>query len=213
MTKEDLHLLDHEPARFARLLTCRLGEKFNEWDQLGVMAWTKKLKLYLSDQANLDGDDLEGGKKSLEQIATDREAKVSEFLLDVIWWRREKSDGEWVALALESEWAYAPPQMGIKRDTSYVMSKVEEDFWKLTVIRSPLKVMLFTSAVEGGETLEKMRDQVCSRLECILERARGDDGETYLVIDTGIAQNRAAWLCSLGSGEERVAKLIRHDWL
>lgn len=194
-----------------------LLRKFDEWDKLPKdKLWTNEIKKYLAVRATEIGASLddEGSavKPRLEQISTFPERQVSEFLLDAVWWRRGlKNDRERIALAAEFEWAGVNPKAPATRDSEFVGNRVEYDFQKLVVVKSPLKLMVFTSAACGDESLEAVQGAVMNRLNAVLKRnADYIPGEIYLVIDTAVKGFRKSWIARM-CADRNTPSLISFD--
>jgi hypothetical protein len=101
-----------------------------------------------------------------------------EFLVDCVW--EEREDGKRILLACESEWAE-------DRYGKTHWHQVEEDFEKLLAIKSPFKVLIFSSSSESGA--------ISSNIDFSVEYAKGRltaslqnyghhlAGEVYIFID------------------------------
>ncbi len=134
--------------------------------------WTSDVKDWL---------DQKGRELGYYSIYTD-DLGTSEFMLDIVWWKR--GSGGSAALACEIEW-------GNTRDPRRNAGRVAEDFDKLLSFKAPLKLMIFSS-----EKNLKMRQDTIRELDRYLAEY-GDHrvGEKYLVLD--MTTKQAAWLCEV----------------
>jgi hypothetical protein len=120
--------------------------------------WTKILKRSLWELLHSEGTDAQ------DVLFSDTEADNHEFLLDVVVW--DRSDGEGATLVVESEWTQH------KAD-------IIEDFWKLLVVKAPMKHMVFgLNKAPRVHTSEAVWNQ---------------KGEQYVFINFAPAPARRAW--------------------
>ena len=123
---------------------------------------------------------------NFECIYTDRQAGTSEFVLDLVWWDRDSGEG--AALALECEWFYER----ISRGEAQYAEFVSNDFWKLLVFKSPLKLLIFASV----DDYPTMQATVLAKLrECLRLYKHHVAGETYLFLD--FAPVVRAWITKI----------------
>jgi hypothetical protein len=136
--------------------------------------WTLAVKLWLAAEA-----------EALGFRALSNHAGGREFLLDMVWWKRE--GGEGAVLACESEF-------GNSRYPQMTPMLVGEDFDKLLSFKSPLKIMIFDSYTNGAQ----LQSQVLCELNGYLQ-GFGDHrkGEVYITID--LCKESKAWSCSVAS--------------
>lgn len=131
-------------------------------------AWTLELKLLLDELGKSLDFSSEYGHRS---------AGLSEFLIDFMWWDKRNKAHQQMVLAVESEWYNIRP--GLPNPEILYAEEVAKDFYKLLVIKSPYKLMLFSS--DGGTK----RDLVVKRLESDVHSFVGHlAGEEYLLLDT-----------------------------
>jgi len=115
-------------------------------------------------------------------LFTDKEKEEREFLLDFVWW--DSREGQGAALAAECEWRF-PPRVS---PNDYKLL-VAEDFDKLLVFKSPVKLMIFGSEPEHKD----MQDSILDELRGYLRRYKDHiAGETYLFLD--FAPKRGTWI-------------------
>jgi hypothetical protein len=132
--------------------------------------WTRQLKLSLRELLQSK----EGNETEVLYSRTDE--NIHEFLLDVVVW--DRSSGEGVILAVESEWT-----QGIEA--------IVEDFWKLMVIKSPLKLMVFGLNDKAWTHSQKA---VWGKLKECLELYRDhQEGERYVFMDFARTERRGWW--------------------
>jgi hypothetical protein len=130
-----------------------------------------------------------------EVLCTHVGRKRHEFLLDAVVWNRK--DGEGVILAVESEW------------TQHV-TDIEEDFWKLLVVKSPIKLMIFATTPRATK---HSQDAVWQRLnECLRKYKDHVAGEIYVFIDFAPAPARKAWWVEVPQ-DARFAGVLERNWI
>ena len=131
----------------------------------------------------------------------DPENNKSEFLLDFVWWQElEKGQHERMALAVECEWAMW------SHSFEEIAARVEEDFDKLTVIKSPLKLMVFCTREMKGRAREHLQTEILRRLTRLLQQYDHHvEGECYILFDTAVRSERKAWVIRMAtSGSQNV---------
>jgi hypothetical protein len=97
-------------------------------------------------------------------------------LLDLVVW--DRSNGEGLTLAVESEW-------------SQNVDDVADDFWKLLVVKAPVKLMIFAC-----NKMPRMfsQDAVWAKLsDCLLRYRDHIKGEQYVFMDYAPPPGRRAW--------------------
>jgi hypothetical protein len=108
------------------------------------------------------------GKEKAYDVYPDREAEGKgnrEWLLDLIWYRREKGT---IDLAVESEWGSE--------------AAVLDDFEKLLCIKAPLKAMIYCTY--NGSFVAKFEDYMAAF-------DRHLEGEKYLLVEFAGTESRA----------------------
>jgi hypothetical protein len=151
--------------------------------------WTLKVKEFLYEIGN---------KRKVEVLYSDSKKGVSEYLLDVIWWCRRNSGKrrvEFLALAAEVEWSGWGPAKGALRD-DWVKNRVGEDFGKLTIVKCPLKLMVFcTDECGAGKSHQSMQKIVFAEIDRYLKPySHHIPGEHYIFIDVATDGNVFAWI-------------------
>jgi hypothetical protein len=132
--------------------------------------WTKVLKNSLRQLLESEGTNV------IEALFSSRELDRHEFLLDLVIWDRQ--DGEGVSLAVESEW-------------SQNIEEVAADFWKLLVVKAPIKLMIFAC---NSKPTRFSQEAVWAKLsECLLLFRDHIKGETYVFMDYAPQPGRKAW--------------------
>lgn len=145
----------------------------------------------------------EAVKKGLENIARELPVKTTcvytafapgarEFLLDVVWWNKEDSEG--ASLACECEWYWSR-----SRKVEDYHIHVGEDFEKLLVFKAPLKLMIFATPKNAPwveePVIEKINGYLLGYKHHVL-------GEKYLVLD--FAPKPKCWMVEVsGNGASR----------
>ena len=131
-------------------------------------AWTKKIKDYLRDMFESQADAV--------QVSYSDGADRHEFMLDVVAW--DKSGHETVTLAVECEWYQK-------------IEEVENDFRKLLVVKSPLKLMIFACNKKARKfRAEDIQEMVKERLRSYRDHVRG---ERYVFINFAPFPDEKAW--------------------
>jgi hypothetical protein len=123
--QEAHEMLEKKPLAPAQLITELAAEmRIANLDKETSTKWTSVLKECLRSLLETEGTNV------TEVLYSHRASEKHEFLLDIVVW--DRSDGEGVTLAVESEWIQN-------------VEAVAEDFWKLLVMKAPLKLMIFAS--------------------------------------------------------------------
>jgi hypothetical protein len=154
--------------------------------------WTSEVKTYLADIAQEIAE--ERAPLALQTIYTKSAPGVSEFLLDLVWWCKRGEDfrEEFMALAVEVEWA---SWWSLKSMTAAIGA----DFGKLTVVKCPLKLMVFcTDKDKKTGTHERWQKNILNEIERYLNSySHHIPGEHYILLDTASDGNRCAWIRSV----------------
>jgi len=116
---------------------------------------------------------------------TNAEPGMKEFMLDLLWWTNDGSDG--ALLACECEWFFA----GRSNEDSY-FNEVGEDFSKLLVFKAPLKLMIFATPPEIPAIEFSVIKEINRYLYAYKHHVAG---ETYLVLD--FARVPKAWISKI----------------
>ncbi len=152
----------------------------------GNKIWTSYVKAFLAEIAQ----EIEATRQdlSIEVLFTNPVKGVSEFLLDVVWWCRRTSEkpDEFMGLAVEIEWGSF---------YSRVQDVVGEDFGKLTVVKSPLKLMIFCTDMNRSQMTHAPQQQlVIDEIDRYLTTyAHHIPGEHYVLIDVASYGHMRAW--------------------
>lgn len=132
--------------------------------------WTHELKSTIRELFQSDGTN------ETHVRCSDPDRGNHEFLLDVVVW--DRSSGEGVTLAVESEWTQHH-------------EAIAEDFWKLIVVKSQLKLMVFAL---NGNARKHTREAIWGTLtECLLKYRDHRKGERYMFMDFALPPAREAW--------------------
>jgi hypothetical protein len=122
----------------------------------------------------------------LDSEYSNRPMGMSEFLIDFLWWDRRNESQQQMVLAVESEWYNIRP--GLTDASRLYAEEVAKDFYKLMVVKSPYKLMTFSS--EGGAS----RDLIVKRLEQDVATFVGHvKGEQYVLLDSSPKDDWAAY--------------------
>jgi hypothetical protein len=130
---------------------------------------------------------------------------MSEFMLDLVWWQEESIEGkkrQRCALAVESEWRDV---LHVPRAEKYA-EDVASDFEKLLSIKSPLKLMVFSSHQQIGlpPKAKDVSSLILGQLFLGLQEFEQlEEEETYLFIDFGNHKNKEpdrAYSIKIGAG-------------
>lgn len=157
-----------DPADLVHQLATRMEAANLDWDDSS--AWTRALKDCLRSFLETEGSNVS------EVLYSSRERDKHEFMLDVVVW--DRSDREGVALAVESEW-------------SQNVKEVAEDFWKLLVVKAPVKLMIFACT---NRPRKFSQEAVWSELSDCINRYRDHmKDELYVFMDYAPAPGRRAW--------------------
>src|SRR6185437_15640258 len=132
-----------EPAELVQQLAASI--RAANLERGDARAWTLALKESLRSL-------LESiGTNTTEVLYSYRDIGKHEFLLDLAVW--DRSNGEGLLLAVESEWAQN-------------VEAVAEDFWKLLVVKAPVKLMIFAC---NRKPRKFTQDEVWNKLgDCLL---------------------------------------------
>jgi len=111
---------------------------------------------------------------------TKAEPHMKEFLLDLVWWDKSRTEG--ATLACECEWQFTP-----RTSNETYIKAVGEDFGKLLVFKAPLKLMIFASsdACPPGPIVKEINRYLKSYKHHVT-------GETYLAVD--FVRSPKAWI-------------------
>ncbi len=156
------------PSELVSQLADRMRARNLRWEK--STPWTSALKNSLRDLLESKGT------KITDVLYSDRETDNHEFLLDVVVW--DRSSGEGVTLAVECEWTQN-------------ISAIEEDFWKLLVVKAPIKLMIFAC---NNNPTRFTQDAVREKLsKCLLLYRDHAEGERYIFMDYAPPPGRKAW--------------------
>ena len=135
----------------------------------GNKSWTLHLKRLLENFGALH--------YRLSSEYSDPSRHMSEFLIDFQWWDKRIESRQQMVLAVESEWYNLPAW--VKDPGARYAEDVAADFYKLMVIKSPYKLMTFSS--DGGVN----RELIVKRLERDTASFVGHvKGERYILLDS-----------------------------
>jgi len=102
-----------------------------------------------------------------------------------------------MAMAAEIEWSSWGPPKGEERG-QWVKDRVGEDFGKLTVVKCPLKLMVFcTDPVKTGSDLSHnaMQEVVLGEIDrYLVSYGHHIPGEHYVLFDVATAGHAKAWI-------------------
>ena len=176
-----------EPAELVRQISLRMREK--DPDPAQSKLWTKALKECLRSLLESEGTNV------TQVLYSDRANDTHEFLLDVVVWDRTNSEG--VILAVESEWLQN-------------VDDLAEDFWKLLVVKAPIKLMIFASN-KNPRTFSQ--DAIWNKLSDCLARYRDHiSGERYVFMDYAPPPGRRAWWVEMPMSE-RLQAVPERNWV
>lgn len=184
------------PVHLARLLMERMDELDEQLPDAKNPVWTLKVKEFLADIAADLNRQMKG--EEVETIFTQSSLGTKEFMLDVVWWlRRVEPAGESVALIAEIEWAASRPHVSGEDLKRFTVQCIGEDFSKLLVVKSPIKLMVFCTddRMPTGLRLGEVQSAIFEEIE----RNAGPylhhvPGEQYVFIDAATTGFRRAWL-------------------
>jgi hypothetical protein len=131
-------------------------------------AWTNHLKASLKEMLEIKDANVR------DVLFSHTESDTHEFLLDVVAW--DRSEGEGVYLAAESEWGQTKQE-------------ILEDFWKLLVVKAPIKLMVF--ALNRKPTVHTLGAVWDGIKDCLMKYRHHQQGEHYLFID--FSPSTSAW--------------------
>jgi len=157
------------PEQLVHDIAAKMREASLDWGDNSEV-WTHQLKLSLRDLLQSKGTN------KRDVLYSHTEEDIHEFLLDVVVW--DRTSGEGVILAVESEWIQH-------------VEAIAEDFWKLMVVKSPLKLMVFGLNDNARTHSQKA---VWEKLRECLELYRDHrKGERYVFMDFARGATRRAW--------------------
>jgi hypothetical protein len=183
------------PDQLVKDLGVKMDALWKAQPKAGNAEWTRQVKGFLREIAQ----ELENpaDNLSIEVLYTNATPDTHEFLLDVVWWCRQgkPTKTEFMALAAEIEWAsfwWGSPGESL---ANHIRDRVGEDFGKLTVVKSPLKLMIFCTDKSGPErTHGPMQQVVLAEIDRYLKPyAHHLPGEVYVFMDVASDGNRRAW--------------------
>lgn len=156
------------PGELIRQLAAHMHSHDLDWED--TPSWTNALKKSLTAILQTTGSNI------TDVLYSDSDERKQEFLLDVVAW--DRSEGEGITLAVESEWSQS-------------LADVEYDFWKLLVVKAPVKLMLF-ACNKNPRTFSQ--EAVWDRLAGCLKLYRHHVcGERYVFMDYAPSPGRRAW--------------------
>lgn len=159
---------DIAPAELVQQLAAQMKAKNLQWNN--STAWTKALKESLRSLLESESSNV------TDVLYSDSSDSRHEFLLDIVVW--DRNDGEGVILAVESEWLQD-------------VAAVEEDFWKLLIVKAPIKLMIF-ACNRNPRTFSQ--DAIWAKLSnCIQSYGDHIKGEFYVFMDYAPPPGRRAW--------------------
>ena len=121
---------------------------------------------------------------------------MQEFLLDLVWWDKDLTEG--ASLVCECEWFYDR----FSNEQRYA-ENVGTDFGKLLVFKAPLKLMIFAS-VDGAPDMQQL---VLNEIDRYLRGYKHHlAGETYVILD--FAPKLAAWSASVEKSGQGGLQLV-----
>ena len=157
------------PQQLANEIAIRMNTANLDWYK-NDGDWTRRLKSIIGELFQTEG------ANPTDVLCSDKERGTHEFLLDVVVW--DRNSGEGVTLAVESEWAQHH-------------EAIAEDFWKLMVVKSPLKLMVFALS---DKARVHSREVVWEKLaDCLLKYRDHHQGERYLFMNFGVPPAVEAW--------------------
>jgi hypothetical protein len=184
------------PEELVRVLGVKMDALWRAQPKAGNAEWTRQVKGFLRDIA--EGLESPAEDLKIEVLYTNAAPDTHEFLLDVVWWcrRGDQPNTEFMALAAEIEWAsfwWGSPGESL---ANHVRDRVGEDFGKLTVVKCPLKLMVFCTDKSGPDkTHDPMQQVVLEEIDRYLRSyAHHLSGETYVLLDVASDGHRRAWI-------------------
>jgi hypothetical protein len=176
-----------DPAKLVHQLASKMRAANLAWTQ--SKAWTMTLKESLRILLENQGSNIS------EVLYSCRESNKHEFLLDVVVW--DRSGGEGVALAVESEWSQS-------------VEEVAEDFWKLLVVKAPVKLMIFAC---NKRPRKFSQDAVWEGLsECLKQYRDHRKNERYVFMDYAPPPGRRAWWIEIPA-DGRLNEVPQRNWI
>lgn len=177
-----------DPAELVRQLAAKMRAASIESESSSA-AWTVALKDSIRSLLETQGTNI------TEVLYSDGENGKHEFLLDVVVW--DRADGEGVVLAVESEW-------------SQTIRDVVNDFWKLLVVKAPIKLMIFAC---NRNPWRFTQDAVSEELtKCLLKYRDHIKDEKYIFMDYARPPGRKAWWITIPANG-RLAVLPERNWV
>jgi hypothetical protein len=184
------------PEQLVKALGLKMDALWKAQPKAGNAEWTRQVKCFLREIAQ--GLENPADHISIDVIYTNATPDTHEFLLDVVWWCRqgEPVTTEFMALAAEIEWAsfwWGSPGESL---ANHVRDRVGEDFGKLTVVKCPIKLMIFCTDKSGTErSHEPMQQVVLAEIDRYLKPyAHHLPGEVYVFFDVASDGHRRAWV-------------------
>jgi hypothetical protein len=175
------------PADLVGQLAARMRAASLDWEKSKI--WTETLKDSLRNLLETEGTNV------TEVLYSCRDSDRHEFLLDVVVW--DRSDGEGLRLAVESEW-------------SQNLDEVTEDFWKLLVVKAPVKLMIFAC---NNRPRKFSQEKVWEKLsECLLRYRDHTKHERYIFMDYARPPGRKAWWIEIPA-DGKLEAVPERNWL
>jgi hypothetical protein len=184
------------PSELIHKLCGRLNSLTSEQLKASNPIWTQFVKGFIGEI----GEEFHKPQEHLELGVHYSGKGAGEYLVDIIWWCKRDTNQirEFMALAAEIEWSSWGPSAGLKRD-EWVCARIGEDFGKLTVMKSPLKLMVFCTDIYGqGKSHNSMQDRVLKEIDRYLDKyAHHIPGEHYVFLDVASQGRHRAWVRSV----------------
>jgi len=176
-----------EPTELVQQLAARIQTANLDWEN--SKAWTKALKESLRDLLETKGTNI------TEVLYSDGDRGKHEFLLDLVVW--DRSSGEGVILAVESEWSQS-------------INDVLDDFWKLLVVKAPIKLMIFAC---NKKPRTFSQDAIWNKLsDCLLRYRDHVKNEHYVFMDYAPPPGRKAWWINIPANG-KIDALPERNWV
>lgn len=174
------------PAELVHQLAARMQAA--NLDRERSTAWTDTLKACLRSLLETQGTNV------TEVLYSHRDSSKHEFMLDLVVW--DRANGEGVTLAVESEW-------------SQHVDAIAEDFWKLVVVKAPVKLMIFAC---NKRPTKFSQEAVWAKLsDCLLRYRDHIKNEHYVFMDYAPPPGRRAWWIEIPEGG-RLHALPERNW-
>ena len=136
--------------------------------------WTYQLKEFLREILEARGTPVS------DILYTHANTHNHEFLLDIVVWSRSEVARDAITLAAECEWGQCTED-------------IVEDFLKLLVVKSPLKLLIF--GLNAKARIHTHKQVWKSLSECLLKYRDHCEGERYVFIDYAeVPAGRAWWI-------------------